>query len=436
MNSNNNWKEKTYIDESAQQILELEKHQEKICNFFAEQVKVDSPYLILQKLYQTFIDYQKELIPAEVDQALRYLIESENEAFFFQTIKRCCYILIKPLIKAKKYPEIHNLIQIFDDLEPEVKSKFLRGNHLIKNKIKSRIHKFITTTEYRELKLLIFEIEPLPEHWTNRYLEYIFFAQYFNHDNCQEQRDIAIIMVLRIQKQFKFNLAMYLTKSDLTDKNTTNPTILNKNILRFIKLIAVRKGKLSYPNLAKIFLEQTKDLTYFKFHLSFIKYLTFSLYDKKTLEIIESKLALKLQQLYQGNNDKKFNEAFLLRTCNKSFDLLLNNNGKPSDLFVLFMTQSNPYTIVSLLLKIILISPNSRNHLDKKISELVRYYSSYGESDCKWFVRFLEVFKVTFAIYADENIQYNLVKVKETSSQGNLPSDLDCYQFFLKYKKK
>jgi hypothetical protein len=435
MNSNN-WKEKTYIDESAQKILELEKNQETICNFFIECCSTDSAYIILQKFYHLFIEYKSEIIKTEVVTALKNIIEADNEVIFLATIKRCCYILIKPLVKAKKYEEIDNIIEIFLEVEPEVKAKFLRGDNLGKNKLKSWINKFIASPEYQELELLTYSVEPPSDHWSNRYLEYLFLIQYFNHDNCQEQKDIAMIMVLRIKKEFKFDLAMYLSKPSFGNKNNSNPTILNEKILRFIKLIAVKKGKLSYPNLARIFLEQTKELTYFKFHLSLMKYFVFSLYDQRALEIIETNLANKLQQLYQGNNDKKLNDAFLLRTCNKSFDLLLTNNGKPSELFVLLMTQSNPYTMVILLLKVILISPNSRNHLDKRISELVQYYRNYPETECKWFVNFLEVFKVTFAIYADGDMQYDLIKVKETSSQGNLSSDLDCYQFFLKYKKK
>ncbi len=435
----NNWKETTLVDKSVQQLLKLEQNQELICQFFRELITTESTYRVLQKFDQIFIDYKPREISDSVNQALQYIIKYNAEAVFLATIKQCCYILVYPLIKAKKYADLSNLIHLFHEFAPESDSKitFIKSGDLIDNKIRFWVNKFSQTSSYQELKLLTYHTESDSfTHWTHRYLEYLFFIQYFNNDNCQEQRDLAIIIILRIQKEFKFNLAMYLTKSQFGNKNLTNPTILNENILRFIKLIAVRKGNLNYKNLAHLFLQQTKDLSYFKFHLSFVKYLVFSLYDKKSLEIIETKLATKLQELYQGNNEKKFNQAFLLRTCNKSFDLLLTNNGKPSDLFVLLMTQSNPYTLVILLLKIILISPNSQNHLDKKISELVGYYQNYPETECKWFISFLEAFRITFAIYADENVQYNLVKIKETPTDSTLSSNLDCYQFFFKSKKK
>ena len=77
-------------------------------------------------------------------------------------------------------------------------------------------------------------------------------------------------------------------------------------------------------------------------------------------------------------------------------------------------------TLVIVLLKLILICKNSRTYLEAKIAELIRYYESFSEDECWWIVNFLEIFNVTFAIYA-ENVQYNLIKMDQNQEPLQIP---------------
>ena len=81
-------------------------------------------------------------------------------------------------------------------------------------------------------------------------------------------------------------------------------------------------------------------------------------------------------------------------------------------MFAQLLSQGNPLTIVIVLLKIILICRNARTYLETRIGELVRYYGNYPEEECQWIVHFMEVFNITFTIYA-ENVRYNLVRMPE-----------------------
>ncbi len=436
----NNWKETTFTGETGQSYEKLQQSKEIIYSFFTESLATDDFETILDKFDKVFINYQPNLIPESVATALQKIIKSNNEVFFIATIKHCCYVLIYPLIKNKQYTDVIKIINIFSNGEPEIKNTtttLIRSENLVKNKLKSWIKNFSNTNDYQELKTLIYQFDVSSRnHWTHRYLEYSFFLQYFNSDNSQEQKQVAFLLIKTIQKEFKFNLAIYLTKFQFGDQKPTNPTILNEKILRFIKKIAAKKEATSYKNVAKIFLEQTQKINYSQFKIAFIKYLTFSLYSEKIITIIETKLANKLKEIYQDNNDKPINEGLLLRTCNKTLDLLITTQGKPTDIFILLISYGNPYAIVILLLKIALISPNSRTHLDKKIAELLKCYQNYTETECQWFINLIEIFRITFTIYADENAQFNLVKVDNQLTKNNMIDDLDSYQFFLKYKKK
>lgn len=108
-------------------------------------------------------------------------------------------------------------------------------------------------------------------------------------------------------------------------------------------------------------------------------------------------------------------------------------NGKePSLLFVSLLTQGHSLTLVIILLKTILISRNSRRHLEIKIAHLIRYYEKYPEDECKWVINFMEIFNITFAIYA-ENVEYNLIKMEEDES-SNPQLNLDAYRVFSQMK--
>ncbi|MEO1352365.1 MAG: hypothetical protein AAFW84_26800, partial [Cyanobacteria bacterium J06635_15] len=75
----------------------------------------------------------------------------------------------------------------------------------------------------------------------------------------------------------------------------------------------------------------------------------------------------------------------------------------------LLLSQETPLTLAIVLLKLILISPKSLVYLEARLADLLRYYDQFPRAECNWVINFLEVFGVTFAIYA-QNVEYNLVK--------------------------
>jgi hypothetical protein len=97
------------------------------------------------------------------------------------------------------------------------------------------------------------------------------------------------------------------------------------------------------------------------------------------------------------------------------------------------LSQGNPLTLVIILLKIILISRNSRSHLELRIAELIRYYNNYPEAECYWVINFIEIFNITFAIYA-ENVEYNLIRMEQEELIVQPQYHLDSYRVFSQLK--
>jgi hypothetical protein len=158
--------------------------------------------------------------------------------------------------------------------------------------------------------------------------------------------------------------------------------------------------------------------------------LIFSVANKDFVEVFNQKLSEKLAGLYESYHDEQVGEALLLRTCNRVIDYLTTEDHKePASLFILLLSQGNPITLVIVLLKLILICPNARTHLETCIAKLIEYYVDYPEDECKWVVNFFEIFNITLAIHAD-NVQYNLIKMEVKNPDGKSETAIENYRVF------
>jgi hypothetical protein len=92
---------------------------------------------------------------------------------------------------------------------------------------------------------------------------------------------------------------------------------------------------------------------------------------------------------------------------------------------MLFVSQGHSLLLAIVLLKIILISPDSRSHLDLRIAKLVQYYIRlHQEKDLEeshYFGYFLDIVNVTLAIYT-EGVSYNVIQQKSLDRQGQDPA--------------
>ncbi|MBM0741038.1 hypothetical protein JOY44_05300 [Phormidium sp. CLA17] len=415
--------------------VNIQQSQETIYNFLLEIVKKWPPEEVLLEFKRLFI-FHVDSISSGAIQAVYDIVFSNNQEDFRNTLKRACYILINNWDASRNYKPIRELIQLFCDpsFNRHTASPTLK-------RLRFWINEFVASKDFEELKLFTSRYEDQNKGpWSSRYTSYLLVPQYIDLKNPIEQREAARALSKQLKDRFKFDLAMFIARSQTrsTDVNSPskNPTALGDEALRLIKMIVARKGQFSYVNIANIFLSQIDQLTFRGFKQSLQKYLTFSVENKVFADSIREKLNEKLEDLYSRHDEETVSTALILRTCNRVIDLLTTDNQtEPSLLFIQLLSQGNPVTLVIVFLKIILICKHSRTHLESRIAELIRYYQEYPESDCEWVVSFLEVFNVTFAIYA-ENVQYNLIKMqdKEVVKNPEKAFDPDTYRIFSQLK--
>ncbi|MEH2177406.1 hypothetical protein [Nostoc sp.] len=412
--------------------LDVQTAQEEIYSFFVEIVNKLPPEDVLREFKGLFIDgldsEDSDSIPG-----IYSVFLDENEEELYNTIKRCCYIIINNWKTNRKDKYIQDLVNLFVHENLKIKD----DNPPLVKTCKIWLEKFANSKDYKDLKLFATKYEEsFKGHWANRYTSYLLIDQSVNNKNPKEQQEAARRLSKQIKDKFKFELAMYIARSQSAVSSTTrykNPSILGDQALRLIKAIVLKKGVFSHDNIAHIFIKQTENQTLKEFKTNLEKYLFFSVENQELVANWRQQFAHSLSLWKADHNQEIITKEFFLRTCNRVIDYLTTENAKePSQLFISLIGQGHALTLVIILLKVILICRNSRRHLETRIAHLIRYYEKYSEEECKGVINFIEIFNITFAIYA-ENVEYNLIKMEEQQSSDQ-QFNLDSYRVFSQMK--
>lgn len=413
----------------------LQQAQEVIYKYLTNLIKNHSPETVLQEFKHLFV-YCDSTVGSEGLQALYKIIFNNDEEEFKNTLKRACFILINNWSFQRKYNYIQELIQILaedTDKHPTLSSSLKR--------LRSWVTNFINSQEYQDLKLFASPYSNEERgYWSYRYTSYLLVPQYLDPKNPKEQRELARNLSNKLKEKYKLDLAMYTARcnspvfKEKEPNQISNPTQLGEELTRYVRKVISRNTLFNYTDQAHIFLQETRELNYNDFKLNLQNYLFFSVESENSLEISKTKLQENLENLYEERHEDSLNIDLLLRTCRQVIEwLTTDNNREPSYLFTLLATQGNTLTLVIILLKIVLICGYVRTHLEVCIAHLIHYYDKYPEKECQWFIDFLEIFNLVFAIYT-ENVQYNLVKVKENISDSQRVVNSDEYRIFSQLK--
>ncbi len=430
-NAFTNGQRAVFTNRSNQQKLSLQEAQESIYRSLLEIVKQRHPADAIQEFNSLFF-YHNDSISSNLAQAVHQLVLSNDENEFRYTVKRSCYILVNNWETKRENKHVQELVELFNN--PMLNRQSLSPTT---NRLRVWLKNFVESKDYQELLLFAAKYEEQP-HWSNRYTSHLLVAQYADVRNPVEQREAARIKAKQLKYRFKFDLAMYIARSQssVVNERCKNPTRLGDEVIRLIKIIVAKRGLFGHSDIANIFVRQTQGQKYQQFKQSLQKYLIFCVESREFVDTLELNLAEKLALLYEKYHEETLTDALLLRTCNRLIDYLTTENGdEPSPLFGALMSQGNALTLVIVLVKIILICKHARTHLETRIADLIRCYKNCPEEECQWMINFLEIFNIIFTICA-ENVQYNLIKMPEYSVNSQPEMSLDSYRVFSQLKEQ
>ncbi len=426
----------------------LGRPEETIYSYLLAIVKAWEPGQVLDQFQQLFI-YQAEVAEPAVLNAIHELVKAGDRQRFFYCLKRCCFILINNWGSTRLYDPIHELIELLNN--PGIRT-FTHSQNL--KRLRKWLVAFTDGAEYRDLKAFAERYGDGQDRWSQRYMSYLLVPQYFDSSNPAEQRRAARQLSKQLRDRFRLELAMYVAHSQVRTGSTTlaaaharkktkNPTSLGDNVLQLIKTIVLRRGQYSYENLARLFHHQIVGSTYGDYKIALLKYVLFSVENKAFVKLLLQRLSKRLEELMPERDDEPVSEELIFLTNNRVIEFLTTEDGEtPAPLFNLLISQGGPLTLVIVLLKLVMVAPKTRNRLEYCIAKLILHYEEYSTDDCEWFINFLEIFSVTFAIYV-EDVQYNLVHIPPALSPAEMAKEkitqsrqrhLDDYRIFSQLK--
>ncbi|HEY9836622.1 MAG TPA: hypothetical protein V6D27_06965 [Vampirovibrionales bacterium] len=414
------------------QSTSLYKNEEIIYSFFLTLVATNSPEMVTLEFKTLFIEFVNTDKNTDAWNVLFRILYAEDEDKFHKILNRCCYILVNNWQSSRHNAAIQDLIQIFQD---KTIGSYTASMSL--QRLRNWLTNFSNSEDYKALELFASRTDD--GHWSHRYSSYL-LAHQSVFGKSKEQKEAAQALSRQLKERFKFDLAMYTARSqsqimpaEVTNKN---PTGLGNDVLRLIKTVVAKRGPYNYVNLANIFINQTQGISYKSFKVALKKYLIFSVEHQTFVDTINSKLSHKLLELGKNHDSEILTPLLLENTCKKTIEFLTTETGKePSLLFILLLANGNPMTLAIVLLKLVLICKSCSPHLEACLANLIRYYEEQSQTECKWLINFLEVVRITFAIYAD-NVEYNVVRWDGDSTTGFSDSENERYRIFSSVKRQ
>lgn len=424
-------------------IPKIENPKQTICLYFIQTASQSSPQEALQLFRRIFIEFTEHSSSMELSFSVINLLLSQNEADFQYTLKRVCFILVHEWWHQKETRFIKKLIQQFDDpllQRPSISKAMQRLRKWTEN--------FKASPSFQELKLYA-KASHKGQFWQERYKAYLLTEQYENDENPLEQRQLSRLIAYDLKMAFRYELVTFKSHHRFNKAGTltpSNPTILNDTALLIIikKILIHRKHHLP-KNFKSKFFKTLKNKNFRSFKLTLNHYLLRSLRcapSKKLFDhspmatLFKAEASHKLLRLYKKYDDDSIYESLTVHYCKQVVKLLTcGQEQTPTPLFSMFLWGNSPLELALLLQIIASLCPEVKNHIDECIATLVRYGTDLPKKEQQTLIKFLEVFKVVFAIHGDYD-HANIVKMAQKAKKQTKAINLDAYRVFAQWRNR
>ncbi len=390
-------------------------------DYWLDRARTDSPEQLIEDFCRLFIEgggYRE----APIYLALERLVKAKDaEIRFYYFFNRCCHILVNRWqMQSTCQPAILELVSLLDNLPSPGP-----GHYSTANTLRHLVKKFTLSDDYVKLQRLARiissqyseETAPCVGTLINRY-PYLYDHCLLSDESPREQRQTVRRIKVKTERCFEVNLSHYVTyqvrlgqvahtpktseEAGRIIQPVKNPTLLNdKELNRALKhYLGTVAGNYTYKELSQNFLANTVYTpTYKDFKNDLYDYLITSLdYGKGQFN---KKLDDVLQNTLPHCDQQKPSEFLRLRTSSQLLNYLVVESGQKPDhyIFMDMITNMGVTRTVGLLLKLILICPKAKPHLDKRFSILFNHYESYSRDQVPWLVKSLENLQVAFSIH-------------------------------------
>ncbi|MEL6928135.1 MAG: hypothetical protein AAFO95_05850 [Cyanobacteria bacterium J06600_6] len=153
---------------------------------------------------------------------------------------------------------------------------------------------------------------------------------------------------------------------------------------------------------AQFFLAENKyRQTYSVFKQDLYRFLVKGIKPRNSTYQFESRFKEKLDSIFRQANEKPLNPTQILQTCRQLFSFLIvdSTTKKEPERFVELVANLGTAQVAMLLIKIVLICPESKADLSRKIYLIVERYQEHTVKEHLWLLKTLEHLLIAFSLY-------------------------------------
>lgn len=336
--------------------------EEEISQYFLFKVEYESAKWMFNEFDSLFILGAK-VSNKTMQKYLDQLIELEEEQVFLHTLKRCCFVLLNNWKTIRNYEYCEKLITFLNGVKNNI---VIPKNKIDEIRIKWII-KFLKSDDFENMKN--FAIGGSPN-----------FAKH-------------IQSVPSSQIKTNINKTEYVSY------------LSHKYNEKFIEKYALK---------AQDFKQKSLGYPYASIKSDLYNYLFDDIETHEIFDLIKEKVYQDIDNYYEDEQDKLWDINLALRTFNKILDkITISKEKSPSTVFMCLITQGNLSLWVNILIKIVLVVPDSTKYLDHCISSLIDYYRQASTFDFDWLINMLSSIKryTTVEVYS---IHKQILKKQKT----------------------
>jgi hypothetical protein len=267
----------------------------------------------------------------------------------------------------------------------------------------------------------------------NRYLaRYTYLYEYYAPQNPELEQLNKFIHSLQTQRHHDFEIKLskhiiyrfrlkQVAKMNLLSRGAgkvitkvDNPSLLSEPAFRVALQQYLGKIEQNQTILARsqrFIVENQLRNSYQVFKQDLYRFITRNIKSRNSNYQFEQKLKSKLDSLFVQSNSKPLNSTLILQTCRQLFSCLIVDPNSPGNApeFVELIASLGTVQVMTILLKITLICPESKPDLVKKLSLIITPYQFHNIQDVPWLVKTLEHLLIAFSIYFG-NIDVSVAK--------------------------
>jgi len=224
----------------------------------------------------------------------------------------------------------------------------------------------------------------------------------------QRQTDFEIKLSKHIIYRFRLKqlakMRMMTRSAGKMIVKADNPSLLSEKAFRIALQQYVGKLDRGYTlqERAQLFIAENKHRsTYNTFKQDLYRFIVKDIKPRNKTYQFESRLKQKLDSIFPQANEKSLNSTQVLQTSRQLFSFLIvdPNDSKNSAQFEELVANLGTAQAVNILVKVVLICPESKTDLERKIWAISNRYRSETVQSHPWLLKALEHLLIAFSIY-------------------------------------